>query len=76
MFSSFAKALKVKRVEEEDLKDKNNDFETSLDETNILIDHVAEYMFDETEDIFKDCEEEVDALKEEVGCKNSNLLQI
>ena len=40
--------------------------ETFVDETDIFMDHVAEYQFDGTQDKFNSCEVEVDDVKDEV----------
>ena len=63
-------APRDKAVKGRDLENKAGDedsvIETFVDETDIFIDHVAEYQFDGTQDKFNSCEVEVDAVKDEV----------
>ena len=79
MFNSATRFLRGKSgknarqdnaVKGRDLENKAGDedsvIETFVDETDIFIDHVAEYQFDGTQDKFNSCEVEVDAVKDEV----------
>ena len=63
-------APRDKAVKGRDLENKAGDedsvIETFVDETDIFIDHVAEYQFDGTQDKFNSCEVEVDDVKDEV----------